>query len=427
VGILPAELAAARAQLIGELVGKSLPAQPVSKAQDALRDLSPGQRLTATIQSLMPNGLCRAVVEAQTANAAIRREMTLALPFAARPGETLELEVQSQDEKLTLAIASGRTPEIKSAAGKELARNDSVSTRLTIAGKLIAEILSGLDKEGGKRAPPAPLNQAQAVVTKMPDNAAELAAALKTALAKSGIFYESHQARWVEGKTTLESLLSEPQGRLSPALNALLNARGENIASGQNISATQRSENARQSASPGHFAQNPTAPAREQPPLAQPRGSTATASVAQNPAPSSAGEAPIMRVSMGQMIAAELAPLVQQQLDALASQTYAWQGAIWPGQEIFLEIREENPRKAQEENLAANWTTRLQLKLPRLGRVSATLKLVSGQGIEIALRTEDDAARARLIADNAALRRQFETAGLTLRFLDIARHARTET
>jgi hypothetical protein len=119
-------------------------------------------------------------------------------------------------------------------------------------------------------------------------------------------------------------------------------------------------------------------------------------------------------MGQGQVIARELAPLVQQQLEALATHVYVWQGQVWPGQKMDWEIVEEEGRRERGENTAANWTTRLTLTLPRLGGVEATLRLVGGKAIEIRLKVENNAARARLAAESGVLQQRFATAGLKI-------------
>jgi len=44
---------------------------------------------------------------------------------------------------------------------------------------------------------------------------AELALALRTALVRSGLFYESHLANWAVGLDSLDGLMQEPQNRLT--------------------------------------------------------------------------------------------------------------------------------------------------------------------------------------------------------------------
>jgi hypothetical protein len=72
------------------------PALPAQEITDKLAGLVAGQRLLAEIQSLMPNGTYRALIN--------QRSVTLALPFAAKTGDAIELEVAESDGKLTLAV-----------------------------------------------------------------------------------------------------------------------------------------------------------------------------------------------------------------------------------------------------------------------------------------------------------------------------------
>ena len=124
---------------------------PVPAAQriaDVLSNAVPGQRILAEIQAMLPNGTYRAVVA--------QREITLALPFSAKPGDTLELEVAESDGKLILAFVANRT------SGKTAASlPDSVSTSLSTAGKVIGNLLNPLEGEG-KQAAPAALNRRRA-------------------------------------------------------------------------------------------------------------------------------------------------------------------------------------------------------------------------------------------------------------------------
>ncbi|MDR2626074.1 MAG: flagellar hook-length control protein FliK [Zoogloeaceae bacterium] len=365
--MIPTEVVdtAVRSRLIKDLLTQPAPAATISRATDALNDFAPGQRLQAIIQALLPNGAYRASVG--------QRDVTLALPFSAKPGDTLELEVVENKGRIALAVVAGDKGEAKVAA-----ENTSVATRFSTAGRLIGDLLAGL--ESGKRPQPAPLNGAQPVLPNPPNAAGgqELAAALKEALAKSGMFYEAHQARWVEGKTSMQTLLQEPQGRLSPAAHAL------------------------------------TQPAGAQPNAAAPN--TVAAHVATTALDTSA-----VRVGMSQMVASNLTALVQQQLEALATHCHVWQGQIWPGQNMDWEIVEEDASE-RGENTADNWTTRLSLSLPNLGDLAATLRLSGGKEIEISVRTESEASRRRLSVAVALLREQFETAGLKLSAFSVAHH-----
>lgn len=181
--------------------------QPVAAIQriaDVLGNLVPGQRIMAEVQGMQANGTYRATVG--------QREITLSLPFSAKAGDSLELEVTESDGKLALAFVANR--------GEPAAKGQpvSVATTLSNTGRMIGDLLQELTVDG-KRAPAAPLNGNQALVQSMPKDAAQLVPVLKQALTQSGMFYEAHQARWAAGRLPTEQLRQEPQGRLpAPAM-----------------------------------------------------------------------------------------------------------------------------------------------------------------------------------------------------------------
>ena len=129
------------------------PAPPAQEITDKLSGLVAGQRLLAEIQSLMPNGSYRALIN--------QRNVTLALPFAAKSGDTIELEVTESDGKLTLAVVA--------TAGSESGRDEdgSAATSLSRTGQLISNLLGG--PRDGKGGPVAlPLNGNQPISTSPP-------------------------------------------------------------------------------------------------------------------------------------------------------------------------------------------------------------------------------------------------------------------
>ncbi|MDR2166051.1 MAG: flagellar hook-length control protein FliK [Zoogloeaceae bacterium] len=411
--MIPADVAdtAARVRQISDL--STRPTPPAQKLADALSDFVPGQRLMATIQALLPNGTYRAMIA--------QRDITLALPFAAKPGDALELEVVDTNGKLALAVVAGGG---KATAGAE---NASVATRLTAAGRLIGDLLAGLDRENGKRPQPAPLNNTQPVLNRSPEGGADLAPALKMALARSGMFYESHQARWVDGKLGLQTLLQEPQGRLSPAAHALARGMSPELAGRAAGAMAQPANVASANPASANVASANPAPANAATAQTANAAAATASSAATMASAASAADAGAVRVGMNQLIAPNLAALVQQQLEALATHCYTWQGQVWPGQDMEWEIVEEDAdNQEKRENTAANWTTRLNLTLPGLGGIAATLRLSGGKEIEIMLRADNEDARKRLSAGNAPLRQQFETAGLKLAAFSVSRHARDE-
>jgi len=526
--LLPDQQAAA-------LSPKNQPVAAVQRIADVLSNLVPGQRILAEIQSMLPNGTYRATVA--------QRDVTLALPFAAKPGDSLELEVTESEGKLTLAFVANRGDP---ALGKGQAA--SAATTLSNAGKLIGDLMQEINGEG-KRAPAAPLNGNQALVSSMPKDAAQLAPILKQALSQSGMFYEAHQARWVAGKIPTEQLRQEPQGKQLPAQPAQIIQPGtqqqaappatipgpplaplltvqshatitqaaaapaqpsntmphqagptpgaQQASPPTSIPAATQNQHAQQgglvynlqqlrgtiiqpqnvphpaiqinslptptqltqtplgagfppSASPpvSSLPAEPTPGTSVNPGIARPESSPAQSGASPNaPAqlpsndaetrnnqlpgmPSTQGPDKITNQppSQGVGIPRDIAPLVQQQLDGLANQNFAWQGQVWPGQKMWWEIG-ENPedRNLVGEEADARWHTRLKLILPNLGGVDARLHLQADGELGIRILSNTPEGETRLRDGLSALHKQLEAAGLNVRQILIDHEPAIET
>ena len=177
------------------------PVANIQEITDKLAGLAPGQRLMADIQALMPNGTYRALIN--------QRDVVLALPFSAKAGDSLELEVVSSDGKLTLALRSPLPGE----GGK--AHAESVPTTLSRTGQLIGSLFGNSgDTKSGPTLTPTALNGNQPIARSPPISAQDILPFLKQAITQSGLFYESHQAEWINGRFDKNALLQEPQGKL---------------------------------------------------------------------------------------------------------------------------------------------------------------------------------------------------------------------
>lgn len=390
-----------------KLVAQDLPAPvqaitPAKELTDVLSDLSAGQKILAEIQGQLANGSYRAMVA--------QREITLALPFSAKPGDTLELEVRESDGKLTLAFVANRTTSPETAAKGQ----DSVTTSLSKTGNLIGNLIGEIGQQGGK-AKPAALNANQPIVTELPEKASDLAPILKNALASSGMFYEAHQARWVEGKLSVSNLLQEPQGRLSslipsPPLPAPTANTGIDDEADTHIHLSEASlqrvttEKTNASTEPAEHAIDKTV-LKEQ------------AGITHDVRPQT-GLGQENSPSIGQRtnaIPSELAPLVQQQLNALATQTCVWQGQVWPGQQMHWEITEDDGRpRSGEDEVTGIWQTRLKLDLPTLGGIDARIGLDQSGRLSIALRTNQEESQKKLQSAANTLNQSLQASGLQL-------------
>jgi hypothetical protein len=361
------------------------PVAPVQELSDKLSEFTVGQRLMAQVQALLPNGTYRALVN--------QRNITLALPFSARSGDALELEVVESDGKLALAVIAQR----RGGAEKE-----AVSATLSRTAQLISRLFSGAD--GAERDGKAlPLNGNRPVAGTPPGNAQDLLQLLKQAIGRSGMFYESHQAEWVEGRFAKAELLQEPQGKLSSSASAALS--GETAETAANSSPSVRAAADAQANQAGQSAAR-----------------TATDSTS---AQKGAGEAPSR--SAGQIVAPQTQGIVHQQLTALANQAFVWQGQIWPGQDMRWEIEEDGKNRQDEDDDAApSWRTRLDLSFPGLGGISARLQL-HGDQVSLSLDVENAVSLGLMRADAETLRQRLEDAGLALVSLGMALPAKRET
>lgn len=371
--MIPADVVS-RIKLANDLV--TAPAAAIDQVKDALSGLTPGQRVFAEIQAALPNGTYRAMVA--------QREVILSLPNAAKKGDSLELEVIENDGKLALALLSGKKGEAES--------QQSVSASLSRTGQLIGDLLSPPGKEGQKPQPAA-LNGNLPLINAAPAKAADLIPILKQALAQSGMFYESHQAKWAEGQLPTAQLMQEPQGQFSDL-------------------ATYRAAQAKPDHNPFTEALNRpiVAPAEDAIPArdgAQTRNETPDIALKQ------ASDLAQTAHRGSPAVAPELAPLVQQQLEALASNHFAWQGQVWPKQNMEWEITDERDPNSQDET-EHRWQTQLTLRLPLLGEVIANLRLQGENQISLNIKTDSPDSEVQLALGGPALNQQMSDAGLDL-------------
>lgn len=278
------------------------------------------------------------------------RSLTLALPQPARPGDSLDLVVTARAPSLILAESA------QEAAGRSPAT-------LSQTGRFLGALLAG--DESSPR--PAHIGRATPLLPAPQPQPDLLAPALRQAIVESGLFYESHQAQWIAGRYAAEALAREPQARYA----------GRPQAAG--------------------LAAAPQAAAAETPVLEAPPN-----------APAAAGRGAAAGMPA---MPPELQALVVQQLDAAATQHLVWRAELWPGQGLHWEIAaQERHDQAPDEAPAGQWTTRLNLTLPHLGEVDATLTLAQGKvSLAMTASTESAGALRRGLAELAAA---FADAGL---------------
>lgn len=387
-------------------------------------EYTPGQRIAATIERPLPDGLFQAVVAGKAVTLAIQAAANEA-PLV--PGRTLSLEVTRS------------TPQTLYAQLVPAAQEASLPPpALSQTGRLISILLTGQPAQE-----PTALAGGKPLLAAPPSSGASLVPLLKEALTQSGLFYEAHQAQWVAGKMDLGALRQEPQGRLPPAVPLAPGPEGAGM--GGNPLAVPPTPASVQAEVPNSlldqalelmgFEQKP-APGAEAAPRpgapAVPLNSAGPSAEApttlldlarelmgfeQKPAPGPEA-APRPATPAGPGIPERILPLVGQQLDALATQQFVWHGQVWPGQSMEWEIEDPTGGRREGQAEALDWNTTLRLTLPQLGSVEARLKL-NATGISIRLVAAEAESRATLAAEKEVLARGLEAAQVPLLGLSV--------
>ena len=336
------------------------PATPVAEIPSDLPELRQGQVFSASIQEVLPENTYKALVAGKS--------ITLSLPAGAKSGDTLELVVVDKTPRMVMARLADNT----ALAG--LGEQPYQHATFSAAAQLISDLLPAQ----GETPQPALLNKGEPLLptpANAGDIAKQLAPQLEKALAQSGMFYEAHQAKWIAGELPAEALLEEPQ-------NQLLRE-----------SATAAQPQATRENAPASVLAQLFGSERSQDTNANQQAATAT------------------HLS-SQTIPDELRHLVQQQLDAAATQRMAWHGEVWPQQTMDWEIRRDAPERQNGQTAADDvWNTRLALTMPRLGRVEAVLEL-RPQGLHLAVNATNAESASDLQQRLEVLSNALEAAGV---------------
>jgi len=334
------------------------PVAPATEIPADLPDLRPGQFFSARIQEVLPEATYKALVAG--------KQLTLSLPEGAKAGDTLELVVVDRSaHAITARLADPALTESHQAYEH---------TTLSPAARLIGRLLT----PEGDTPQPAPLNRGQPLLAQAPTQGQQLASALAKAVTNSGLFYEAHQAQWVAGRLPVTQLLQEPQGRLSNPVAALTKPQ---VQIAGDIDKPDVTANSAREAT--------KVITREAAEVASSRITTSTTTIPD-----------------------EIRPLVQQQLDAAATQRLAWHGEVWPGQVMEWEIERDKPQtSSSQDETPEQWATSLRLTTPRLGSVHATIRLTSA-GVGMVIATPHGASAADLRDEIPALAKSLEAAGV---------------
>lgn len=323
-----------------------VPIQAVANATErnqtnpAFEHLALGQVLTGLVKSLN-KGVALVEIDGQT--------VAMRLPPETSPGDTLRLRFAGHMPQPVFLLASPQT-------------SASDAPQLSQTARMLSELIQQLP---GRNALPTVIPNSP-LLGQPTANPAVMALALRTALVRSGLFYESHLANWAVGLDSLDGLMQEPQNRLAAT------------------------ETARTAASPAG-------------PLALPNTAETTGDKSLNP----------------------LHALLTQQLQVLESPQFAWRGEIWPGQPLEWQLRQEiDPEQGHAHadaasDEAAGWESHLKLSLPQLGDLTVHIKLDARQAFSIRMTTEQSTAEALLTQNQGQLATRLTEAGCTLHSITV--------
>ena len=242
------------------------------------------------------------------------------------------------------------------------------ATHFSEAAALLGELTALIQD----RQAPASIPGQTTLLDEAPLSPATLAMGLKTGLEKSGLFYESHLGSWLQGNYSLVGLMQEPQARLSAALlpHEALADPDHDAHSGRLLI-----ENRLASEMPG---------------------------------------------------AAEARTLITQQLQLLENNRLVWRGDVWPGQamqwEVARERDEENPHHTEVDVAAANWTTRIALDLPRLGKITLNLRLDAHNHFDVRLAAQDKDAAVLMERSRHEVMQNIQTAGGVIQHFSVEKN-----
>ena len=275
----------------------------------------PGQKLQGVVQAQISPGVFNVRIADQL--------IQMQLPAFIRSGDTVKLQVIATTPRLSFSMSASTNP---------LSTPESLGS--------VARLLSALSQQPSEKAYIRTGQSSPLWTTSQAPQSTQLASLLREALGNSGLFYESHQAQWLEGSRSTAQLMLEPQNTLPVGTNT-------------------------------RPVLDNTAPAASQ------VGVTPSA------------DAKTLHIPE------HLQPLVQQQLNALETRQVLWHGNIWPGQAMEWEIHDQAPQTPDTPTEQQQWATQIRLDLPKLGMVSATLRFNSA-GLSLTLDTNNPSARAVL-------------------------------
>lgn len=337
-----------------------------------------------------------------------------------RGDSRLESRIPPPPLPAVLAGERSASAQVRPAAGAA-SPPASTSTVFSPAARTIADVLLRYPIQPSALAPAGALLSLDDGVP----TAALLAARLQGSIDGSGLFYESHLARWCRGELPLQALAREPQ-----MLQWRQSSGGESLAPrslpGQSLFPNT------QSAASGAFLGEVDAALPPQPAAVAVRGSESVVqrlpeSVSAVPeVPGLVDEAPVAVLSKEPAALQEmLQSVVRHQLELLVTPALRWEGNVWAG--VFMALLIQAPQDDsgrsvgwEQEGSAgdegdAPWRVRMTLELTRHGALDVAMGLC-GQRLTLTLGSDSEVLGERFARDRNWLQERLQECG----FVDVS-------
>lgn len=331
----------------------------------------PGQKVQGSVQAQVAPNVFKVNVAGQL--------IQMQLPPSIRSGDTVALQVISIQPRLTFGIVNSANPL-------------STPEQLGSAAKL----LSSMSQQAPEKAHVRATQSAPLWGKPQPPESRQLAGALRETLGNSGLFYESHQAQWLEGTRSTAQLLHEPQNQTPEQPKAAMTGDTGNKAAMTGDAASKAAAITGKDQALTSNSSNPVATTSH----------TTHTSTSNPPGTTLLPEAKALGIPE------HLQPLVQQQLNALETRQMLWQGNVWPDQPMQWEVHEQPAQQSHNaEEQQRQWVTQIRLDLPNLGEVEATLRFNSA-GLNLTLNAATAETRALLGSASTRLVSALSDAGI---------------
>lgn len=298
----------------------------------------------------------------------------------------------------------------------------SSTTHFSTAARTIADVLARFP------APPSSITSPQPLLQEGEASPRFLASQLQQNIQQSGVFYESHLARWLKGEWSTAALAREPQMALAPRMSAaagLVSPETPHAARmGDAGSPTSRAAMA-EMASPVTLTSLRPAPAvnrfAEAPLLAQ-QGASPEVLSARGEMPGSE-QRHALASSVLQQIGTDqndtLQSVVRHQLEMLVTPTLRWEGMLWPGIMLAMTLQQwsggdgqdaDGQSKSQGHDTSP-WHSEMNISLPHLGDVHIDMTL-RAERASLSISAPEGAALERLSEQASALHERLDALGV---------------